>query len=624
MIATWKQGALLALLLAASLAAPIALSFSFEYKVIRQAEVYAPAVTSSGTGVLSKVTLVIAGPGTGKVFFSALPYTEVDTQGAARIAAEVAARIAGEEFDNWDYYIIMEASSPIIGGPSAGALMASAFLLLFRGESPRNDTTMTGMINPDGLVGPVGGLKEKIEAAASQGFHTFLIPRGQRYYSYPVVTEERTGIWIIRRISYETLDLVEYGRKLNVNVIEVGTILEAASYLGGITVNASATMPSWAVNVSGATQLLVNETAGAIGDAYGYVRRISTAWWAAALINNINELNAALSTLTRVLTSRQYYAFGKLLELYGDAYRMRVYAGLLSGDISPSEVVDELGKSLREFQSPACSPGICNALASGYIAYAKMLYDQLLSLGNSTSGPSYIEIASYASLIKKLVMESRTTALIGGSMGAYCYGNSGNSSSVLGSALAIYSYISRLASEMGLQQGYLSDADNLNAVLVSGKAENNYEIYGTSLLLIASSISGFTTALGNNLTIYLSSQERLLAYLLRRAGASPLALLYYQIARESHEVGDDEIAEKYMALSTALAIYASGCELPPASIQAEPVSSGTLPNSAGTPAASPGPASNGASAAPIYYAAPLAIAAALIAALLILIKPKRQ
>ena len=39
---------------------------------------------------------------------------------------------------------------------------------------------MTGMINPDGTVGPVGGILEKIMGANSKGIKVFLIPSGSQ------------------------------------------------------------------------------------------------------------------------------------------------------------------------------------------------------------------------------------------------------------------------------------------------------------------------------------------------------------------------------------------------------------------------------------------------------------
>ena len=72
-----------------------------------------------------------------------------------------------------------EISGPI-DGPSAGALKTVAILSLMRGDELADDITMTGTINPDGTVGPVGGIPEKIGGAAKEGYKRILIPVGQR------------------------------------------------------------------------------------------------------------------------------------------------------------------------------------------------------------------------------------------------------------------------------------------------------------------------------------------------------------------------------------------------------------------------------------------------------------
>ncbi|MEM1772777.1 MAG: serine protease, partial [Desulfurococcaceae archaeon] len=88
----------------------------FEYSYVKNVTVYAPAVSSSGQGVLSKMILALAYPGNGRVFFSALPYTEVETQGAARIAAYIATLVANADFSSYDYFILIESNTPLIGG----------------------------------------------------------------------------------------------------------------------------------------------------------------------------------------------------------------------------------------------------------------------------------------------------------------------------------------------------------------------------------------------------------------------------------------------------------------------------------------------------------------------------
>ncbi len=206
---------------------------SLGYKYTRSIVLYAPAVTSSGSGVLSKLKLTIAYPGRGYVYFSAHPLTELDTQATARVAALVASSLANKDYYSYDYYVVMESPSMVIGGPSAGALMTIGFLALMLNTSIYSNITMTGMVNPDGTIGPVGGLKGKLEAVASHGFKVFLIPLGERYVTVPNVTVKRFPWGIFRRVTYTHIDLVSYGRRLGVSVIEVSSIREAYSYFTG-------------------------------------------------------------------------------------------------------------------------------------------------------------------------------------------------------------------------------------------------------------------------------------------------------------------------------------------------------------------------------------------------------
>ncbi len=67
-----------------------------------------------------------------------------------------------------------------VDGPSAGALMTIGVLAAVRGDTPKPDAAMTGTINPDGTIGPVGGIRFKIEGAAEKGMKLVLIPAGIR------------------------------------------------------------------------------------------------------------------------------------------------------------------------------------------------------------------------------------------------------------------------------------------------------------------------------------------------------------------------------------------------------------------------------------------------------------
>ena len=61
-------------------------------------------------------------------------------------------------------------------GPSAGVTMACALVSLISGVAVRHDVAMTGELTLRGKVLPIGGLKEKLLAAARAGIRTVIIP----------------------------------------------------------------------------------------------------------------------------------------------------------------------------------------------------------------------------------------------------------------------------------------------------------------------------------------------------------------------------------------------------------------------------------------------------------------
>jgi ATP-dependent Lon protease len=61
-------------------------------------------------------------------------------------------------------------------GPSAGVAMACALVSLISNVPVRHDVAMTGELTLRGKVLPIGGLKEKLLAAARMGITTCIIP----------------------------------------------------------------------------------------------------------------------------------------------------------------------------------------------------------------------------------------------------------------------------------------------------------------------------------------------------------------------------------------------------------------------------------------------------------------
>ncbi|MDM7275784.1 MAG: S16 family serine protease [Thermoprotei archaeon] len=191
------------------------------------------AVASSGGGVVGELTVRVVSPGSGLIFVSTSPATDVDVQGAARIAVLAASMLLGFNPLGYDYYFIVDAPSIIIGGPSAGAAMALGVLLALEGWRCERDFIVTGMINPDLTIGPVGGLKEKLEATAGAGGKTFIVPYGQLNYTYYTRVVVSKGPFVFITVKPETVNLEELGGKYGVRVREALSLRDVYSIVTG-------------------------------------------------------------------------------------------------------------------------------------------------------------------------------------------------------------------------------------------------------------------------------------------------------------------------------------------------------------------------------------------------------
>ncbi len=86
-------------------------------------------------------------------------------------------------FEKNDIHIHVPAGATPKDGPSAGVAMFTALVSLLSKRTVRADTAMTGEISLRGLVLPVGGIKEKVTAAARAGLKRVLLPaRNRRDY----------------------------------------------------------------------------------------------------------------------------------------------------------------------------------------------------------------------------------------------------------------------------------------------------------------------------------------------------------------------------------------------------------------------------------------------------------
>ncbi len=168
--------------------------------------------------------------GTGKVFISTIPLTKIDTQASARLAKEVACETLNMECSNYDFYYEIYSESPIVGGPSAGGAMTVATMAALKNLTLYENVFMTGTVNPDGSIGPVGGILPKAEAGYKAGADYILIPKGQsltyieetRTTTIGIITQTET---IVKPVNVSFYALSNWGLKV-VEVPDVETAFE--------------------------------------------------------------------------------------------------------------------------------------------------------------------------------------------------------------------------------------------------------------------------------------------------------------------------------------------------------------------------------------------------------------
>jgi ATP-dependent Lon protease len=104
-------------------------------------------------------------------------------------------------FEKSDIHVHVPAGATPKDGPSAGVAMYMALTSLLTGRTIRSDTAMTGEISLRGLVLPVGGIKEKVVAAAAAGLSRVMLPARNRrdLEDIPAETQKKLEfIWLER------------------------------------------------------------------------------------------------------------------------------------------------------------------------------------------------------------------------------------------------------------------------------------------------------------------------------------------------------------------------------------------------------------------------------------------
>ena len=221
------------------------------------------------------------------------------------VAAIVAATVLGKDLTDFTF---SASSGGYIDGASASGLMAGGFLAAMTGAPIDPKVTMTGIINPDGTIGPVGGIPEKFLGSIEKGKKRLGYPIGMRK-----AKSEATG---------EDVDLVELAKEHGAEAVEIADVHEAYKLLdrqGAARDGAGAPKPTWR-SIPGTT--------AALEDKYKeWQKRLAQEWGAIVQLDSAGKLPAVLGTMRDY--TKHYSDLAETLHkkgLVGAAYQRMLYA----------------------------------------------------------------------------------------------------------------------------------------------------------------------------------------------------------------------------------------------------------------------------------------------------------
>jgi hypothetical protein len=215
-------------------------------------------------------------------------------------------------------------STGYIDGVSASGLIAAGFLAAMTGAPVAGDVTMTGIINPDGSIGPVGGIPEKLAAAMAKGKKRIGYPSGMR-----MARSTKTN---------ELVDLHALAKAHGAQAIEVADVHQAYKLLTGKVLPAP-------VAVDARQMALDDVTQKALDAKYKqWQERLATEWGAILQLESAGRLPQILTYLRD--SAKSDAAAAETLHkqgLYAAAYQRMIAAW--SHASAANQIYDVLSKA---------------------------------------------------------------------------------------------------------------------------------------------------------------------------------------------------------------------------------------------------------------------------------------
>ncbi len=187
-------------------------------------------------GVLIKFKLAVR-PGEGKIFIAISPHVGVDLQTSLEMARDAAGKYLGINLSTYDIYLVIEAPREVglVDGPSAGLMLTLAIVSAFE-DIDISNICVTGAIDSNGYVYPVGGILEKALACVNGGAEKFIIPKGQsKVVVYERVEKTIFPGFTVVVIEPREIDLKKYLEEngYQLEVYEASTLEEAIEIIKG-------------------------------------------------------------------------------------------------------------------------------------------------------------------------------------------------------------------------------------------------------------------------------------------------------------------------------------------------------------------------------------------------------
>lgn len=112
-----------------------------------------------------------------------------------------------------DYFISYDLNSEKVSGSSTGSAIAAGIIALSKNTTLKDNTLITGEVDYDGNLIPVGGIPIKTAVAAASGYTEIIIPENSTIYN---VYEKHENYYVTRQ-----LDMMDYAReKYNIQLTE--------------------------------------------------------------------------------------------------------------------------------------------------------------------------------------------------------------------------------------------------------------------------------------------------------------------------------------------------------------------------------------------------------------------